>query len=232
MTRHHLRTTVAALAITVGGGSMYGAALAQSGSTKPTPSKSAPAHAASSTSFVHEMAADGMAEVQLGQLASQHAANADVKAFGEMMVKDHTKANDELKPIAQKLNVTVPTDLDQKHKALYDRLSKLQGAAFDKEYINAMVQGHQEVLTKLRAKANTSAPRSTSNRTDTHPSPAAGGQAAGSSAQNSVPAGSASSSAMTDSSPEHELTMWASNVAPTVQQHLDRAKELQRQVAK
>ena len=221
MSHHYVKSAVVALAITVAGGSMYGVALAQSGSTKPTPSKSAPAHATSTTTFVHDLAMASMAEVELGQFASQHASNPDVKSFGDMMVKDHTKANDELKPIAQKLNVTMPTALDAKHKALYDRLSKLQGAAFDKAYIDAMVTGHQEVLTKVRARASAPVPKSTSTRPSTSTAPA------GSSAQSTVPP-----DATTMSSGQQELTSWASSVAPTVQQHLDRAKELQRQLAK
>jgi len=163
------------------------------------------------------MAIAGNAEVQLGQLAAQHAANADVKAFGEMMVKDHTKASDELKPIAQKLGVTLPTELDAKHKALADKLSKLQGAAFDREYMNAMVQGHTEVLAKVKARAGAG------SRTTSMPSSSA---PAGTSAQQSVSAGAGGS----ESASDQDLTTWARTVEPTVQTHLDRAKELQQKV--
>ena len=100
----------------------------------------------------------GLAEVQLGKMATERAANADVKAFGQMMVKDHTQANNELKQLASQLKVQTPTELDQKHKELVDKLSKLQGSEFDREYMNAMVQGHQEVLGKLRARAETTLP--------------------------------------------------------------------------
>jgi len=165
------------------------------------------------------MAIAGNAEVQLGQLASQHAASPDVKAFGEMMVKDHTKANDELKPIAQKLGITPPTELDAMHNALADKLSKLHGAAFDREYMNAMVQGHTEVLAKLKAQTGAS------TRTTSMP---ATGAPAGSSAQQSVPSGAASAADSNGS--DQELTSWARTVQPTVQSHLDRAKELQQKV--
>ena len=75
----------------------------------------------------------------------------DVKAFGQMMVKDHTRANTEVTQIAKQLNVTPPTHLDMKHRELIDRLSKLKGAEFDREYVTAMVMGHEEVSAKLRA---------------------------------------------------------------------------------
>jgi len=161
----------------------------------------------------------GNAEVQLGQLAAQHAANPDVKAFGEMMVKDHTKAGEELKPIAQKLGVTLPTELDAKHKALAANLSKLQGAAFDRQYMTAMVQGHTEVLAKLKARGGASM-RTTSTT--------ASGAPAGSSAQQSVAPGGSTASESTGS--DEELTSWVRSVEPTVQMHLDRAKELQQKV--
>ena len=103
--------------------------------------------------FINEMAVAGMAEVQLGKLATERAANADVKAFGHMIVTDHSKAGDELKQIASQLKVQPPTQLDPKHRDLAERLSKLQGAAFDREYMDAMVQGPQEVLGKLRAQS-------------------------------------------------------------------------------
>jgi putative membrane protein len=110
------------------------------------------AQAADSKAFVNDLTIAGMAEVQLGKLAAERAANPDVKAFGQMMVKDHTQAGNELKPIAAQLNIPQPTQLDQKHKDLADKLSKLQGAEFDREYINAMVMGHQEVAAKLRTR--------------------------------------------------------------------------------
>src|SRR3982751_5065728 len=92
--------------------------------------------------FVKEAAVGGMAEVELGNLAKEKASNADVKQFGDRMATDHGKANDELKSWAQQKNVTLPTELDAKHKALRDRLSKLSGEAFDKAYMHEMVMDH------------------------------------------------------------------------------------------
>ena len=59
------------------------------------------------------------------------------------MVDDHGKANDELKSLAQNKNITLPTDLDAKDKALHDRLAKLSGAAFDRAYMQAMLTDHR-----------------------------------------------------------------------------------------
>src|SRR6185436_8447169 len=105
-----------------------------------------------SRSFIDEMAVVGMAEVQLGRMAAERASDSGVKAFGQMMVTDHTQAGNELKQVASQMGVSLPTQIDAKHRALADKLSKLQGSAFDREYINAMVEGHQEVAGKLRAR--------------------------------------------------------------------------------
>ena len=105
-----------------------------------------------SKAFVNDLTIAGLAEVQLGKLAAERGASPDVKSFGQMMVKDHTQAANELKPIAMQLNVQQPTQVDQKHKDLADKLSKLQGSEFDREYINAMVMGHEEVAAKLRTR--------------------------------------------------------------------------------
>lgn len=100
--------------------------------------------AATDKAFVMEAAQGGMAEVELGRLATEKASNADVKQFGQRMVDDHGKANDELKGLAAQKNVTLPTELDAKHKATRDRLSKLSGDAFDKAYMTDMVADHNK----------------------------------------------------------------------------------------
>lgn len=94
--------------------------------------------------FVTEAANGGMAEVELGQLAQQKAQHADVKAFGEMMIKDHSKANDELKALAQAKNITLPATLGEEPQKVKDELSKKSGAEFDKAYIDDMVKDHEK----------------------------------------------------------------------------------------
>lgn len=101
-------------------------------------------------SFVTKAAIGGMAEVKLGQLATQKASNADVKKFGQQMVDDHGKANDELKQLASQKGITLPTDVDAKQQATYDRLSKLSGAEFDKAYMHDMVTDHHEDVSEFQ----------------------------------------------------------------------------------
>lgn len=95
--------------------------------------------------FMNDAAMGGITEVQLGKLAQEKAVNPRVKNFGDMMVKDHTAANDDLKAIAQQKNVTLPADMG-KHKDDYEDLSKKKGADFDKAFMKMMVDDHQKVV--------------------------------------------------------------------------------------
>jgi len=104
----------------------------------------------SDQTFATKAAIGGLAEVQLGNLAKEKASSAEVKNFGQQMVDDHSKANDELKSLLTSKGVTVPTSLDSKHQALYDRLSKLSGAEFDRAYMKEMVSDHKTDVDEFR----------------------------------------------------------------------------------
>lgn len=105
--------------------------------------------------FVKTAAMDGMAEVDLGEMAAKNAASNDVKEFAQRMVADHSKANDELKTIASQKNVPLPTALDAKHKATQEKFSKLKGAAFDRAYMMHMITGHKEAVALFQREAKT-----------------------------------------------------------------------------
>ena len=93
--------------------------------------------------FFKEAASGGMLEVELGQMAQQKAQAVSVKDFGTRMVTDHGKANDELKALAQKKNLQMPTQLEHKHRSMIEKLAKLSGPAFDKKYLKMMVKDHE-----------------------------------------------------------------------------------------
>lgn len=86
----------------------------------------------------------GLAEVQMGNLALQKAQSADVKAFAQRMVTDHSKANEELSQIVTAKGLTLPAELDSEHKAGLDHLTGLSGAEFDKAYMDHMVGDHEK----------------------------------------------------------------------------------------
>jgi putative membrane protein len=104
--------------------------------------------------FVKEAAIGGMAEVELGKLAQQKASSDAVKQFGQKMVNDHSKANEELKAAATKDGLELPTELDKKHQKLMDKLSKLSGPEFDKAYIKNMVKDHKKDVSEFQDEAS------------------------------------------------------------------------------
>jgi putative membrane protein len=104
--------------------------------------------------FIMEAAMGGMEEVELGRLATQKAASADVKTFGQRMVDDHSKANDQLKSIATQKGVTLPTTLPAGKRQDLDKMSKLSGAAFDKMYMTHMVKDHKKDVAEFEKEAS------------------------------------------------------------------------------
>jgi putative membrane protein len=96
------------------------------------------------TNFLTEAAGGGMMEVTLGQVAQQNAQDPRVKAFGAMMVADHTKANNDLKAIATPKHFALPAALPEKHQHHVEKLSKKQGRDFDKAYMSMMLDDHQQ----------------------------------------------------------------------------------------
>ena len=106
--------------------------------------------------FLDSAAIGGMMEVELGKLALQKSANAEVKKFAAQMVADHSKANMELKAIAQKLKVLVPEGNLPDVKAHVDALKKYSGKEFDVYYMDMMVKDHVKTLELFRSASSLS----------------------------------------------------------------------------
>lgn len=104
--------------------------------------------------FAREAATGGMEEVELGKIAVRNASNEKVKAFGQRMVDDHSKANDQLMMVASKNNITLPTSLDSKQKSEVDRLSALSGAGFDRAYMRDMVKDHEKDIAGFQKESS------------------------------------------------------------------------------
>jgi putative membrane protein len=105
--------------------------------------------------FAMTAAEGGMLEVELGRLASTKAASADVKDFAARMVTDHSKGNAELTEIASGKNLMLPTQeqVKGKHQGMISKLEKLEGAAFDREYMSAMVKDHDKDVALFEKQA-------------------------------------------------------------------------------
>jgi len=110
--------------------------------------------ASADSSFVVKAAEGGQAEVQMAQLAQTKASNQAVKDLANKLVTDHTKANDNLKPIASKDNVTWPTGMSAKEQAEYNKLQALSGADFDRAYVNYEIKDHKQDINLFQHEAN------------------------------------------------------------------------------
>lgn len=104
--------------------------------------------------FAMEAAHGGQAEVAMGKLAAEKASDPDVKAFGQQMVDDHSKANEQLMGIAKYESMSLPSGMNAKQKAMYTKLKALSGTSFDKAYVDGMVMDHEEDVTEFKQEAD------------------------------------------------------------------------------
>ena len=107
--------------------------------------------------FVIAAAPGGMGEIELGKLAASKAQSADVKAFGQKMVEDHSKAIEDVKALMIQKKVLLPSDMMPTHTETMNNLSKLSGAEFDKEYVKAMVEAHEKDVAAYENVSKTAA---------------------------------------------------------------------------
>lgn len=103
--------------------------------------------------FAHEAASGGKAEVELGRYVAEHGQNADVRAFGQRMVTDHTAANSKLERVAGGTGMQLPTELNDKDGDTVTKLEKLKGSQLDREYIHGMVQDHRKDIQAFQTEA-------------------------------------------------------------------------------
>ncbi len=89
-------------------------------------------------------------EVELGQIAIEKAGSEEVKQFGQKMVMDHSKANEELMSIISKNNIDKPkAEMMEDHKKMVTKLSNLYGAEFDRAYMKAIVEDHTKDIEEF-----------------------------------------------------------------------------------
>ncbi|MCE7064945.1 DUF4142 domain-containing protein [Dyadobacter sp. CY326] len=104
--------------------------------------------------FILAAAAGGMLEVKLGELAQKQASSPKFKDFCKQMITDHTKVNGELKALAQKKQVQIPTALPAAKQQKYDSLASQKGEKFDMLYMNMMIASHEETVGLFQSESN------------------------------------------------------------------------------
>jgi len=99
--------------------------------------------------FIMDAAMGGMMEVELGRVAAEKGMSDAVKQFGQRMVDDHSKANSELMSLASSKGITLPTELDAKHREQVTKFSAMSGAELDREYTKMMVSDHRKDVSEF-----------------------------------------------------------------------------------
>jgi putative membrane protein len=127
-----------------------------------------------------------MAEVNAGQMAAQKGMASGVKAFGNRMVQDHGKANEELKQLATLKGLALPTEPAEQQKHAAEHMASLSGAEFDKAYMTHMVEDHEKDVAAFDKASR--------------------------------------------ESQDADIKTWAAKTLPTLQDHLEVAKETQRKL--
>lgn len=112
------------------------------------------AFAATSNDFVDKAAAGGISEIETSRLALEKSQSADVKAFANMMITDHGKANDELATIAKKNDIEVP-DTTTLVKQAKEKILDMRDESFDAAYANNQVKAHEDTIELFKKEANT-----------------------------------------------------------------------------
>ncbi len=101
--------------------------------------------------FLMTAAQSDYTEMTFSKLALQKSSNPQVKMYAQKMIDDHTKLEQQMKPIADQMGVTPPTSLDSSHQQQYDQLSSLSGMDFDKQYMSAMDTDHHASLDSFKS---------------------------------------------------------------------------------
>jgi len=190
--------------------------------------------------FLKKAAIANLAEIELGRLATQKAQNPEVKQFAQMMVDGHTKALDELKQLAQRSAGTqLPTALDEKHQELQQRLSGLSGEEFDREYMEAMVDAHEDVEDMLEDRVGEEGRPGGSGMTGgTSGTTSSGTSGTGSTSGGTTgttggtTTGTTSAGAGSARGNNPALDAWAQKTLQSVRTHLQQAKDLKDRIDK
>ena len=113
----------------------------------------ASAQQADQTNFLADALRANIAEVKLGQLAAERAQNLQVRQYGDMLRKDHTKSLEKASSLASEIGVPASSELTDQQRKQFESLQKLSGEEFDTTFLSQMVREHQSDIAKFSAQA-------------------------------------------------------------------------------
>jgi putative membrane protein len=109
----------------------------------------APALSAKDQTIMEQASYGNIAEVELGLVADSISPTIEVKEFGQMMILDHTTAQQDLEKLAISWSVTIPRAPDSLHAAKKQQLMMMSGHMFDTAYINGQIKDHEATIALL-----------------------------------------------------------------------------------
>ena len=179
------------------------------------------ANLSSDGDFVRDVALKNMAEVELSRIALDKATDPNIRAFAQMMVDQHGAAGDKLKSAVSGQSVEWPAQLDDKHRKIADALRKEPDADFDHAYLEAMVEGHQDLAAKLESRLDVQSvadwKTAAAGRTQSKALPEP---------QNGIDDAQVRPN-KSDSAVTMGINQWAADTYPVAQKHLDTARALE-----
>ncbi|HWF59445.1 MAG TPA: DUF4142 domain-containing protein [Nitrospira sp.] len=101
-------------------------------------------------SFLEKAAEGQQIEISLGQLAVQRAVNKLVKDFGQQMVEEHKKGSQQVEQLAMKDGVQLSPGVSEERKEKVNKLSQLSGHAFDRAYMNYILEDHETIVDEFQ----------------------------------------------------------------------------------
>jgi putative membrane protein len=179
------------------------------------------ANVRSDDDFVHDVAIKNMAEVELSRIALDKATSVDIKSFAQEMIDDHGAAGDKLKTALSGHQIDWPAQLDDKHRKAASELANTQAADFDREYVKAMVEGHQDLAAKLESRLDVQSLEEWKTA------------AAGRTRSKALPEPNATlrdvevRPGRSDNDITMKINQWAAETYPVAQKHLDTARTLE-----
>lgn len=200
--------------------------------------------------FVQRASEKNTAEIELGRLAQERATDQQVRQFGQRMVDDHTKALEELRQIAARQNIQVHEQLGDEGRRMQERLQGLKGAEFDREYISAMIDAHEEMQTLVENRAERAPGYAAADRPQGQQPVGTVGQGPGAPAQPGTrqPAGDRQPGVAQQPGPAQpgagqpgmaqyggdgqDLDQWAARQLPIIEQHHEQAQQIHQRLEK
>jgi putative membrane protein len=106
-----------------------------------------------SQAFIKEAIEGNLAEMQVSKLAQQKGQSDRVRSFGRALEDDRANANRAAISVANALGVSPPTQPDERRRAAYDKLSRLSGPEFDRQFVADIIEDHVAEIRKFESEA-------------------------------------------------------------------------------